>query len=1003
MHVKLCTLVLLVFCMSLLPSYQVNAAEQDVIIPKEEVSATLWQAQTSRPGQDPERRRLRDVWVVLSMQLSDQAQAAGGSAEASRVFASNTQLLGKYLAVTKINEPPGTARLPSLDKATRTLFDLASADPVLKKYLKKSWLELGDPASMPYTENRSAIARSIRAASLANNLSRRKAEATRTLVKNAKADPAFAEAYDKAHRAENGASIKDVFDVNKFIVEHPDLAIPPKALESLRSDGSMALSVADIQTITRSEFGKINASIDDMQLLLTAIDLQQGDLVDYMKDDAKRRALQAQAEAKAQEHQLKLQAAESAVYIVSTLADFVSPGLGRQISVIGSSAIQIGESLSAWSKAVAGLSSLETLTSLSTVVMTGNVLGAAMNIISLFGNSGPSPEQMILEEIGKLRQQVDQLRTEMHDRFDRIDQQLATIYDTMQDRFNMIDLQLGRISGNVREIQQTLLTMEMALSRIERNNYEFLDAAHRRPLLDAINGGLSYRERTGLDMPYQPDFVAYENTFQSWGTIHAYDALSAGPPQRDYSDGQVLAQLNALPLDANINYLNGWLLAHGLAPITNKRLPSPRDWLFASKAYAQLEMDWPAYARRMLDSNPQRIAALDAVGGELEQAMLNISTLATPNGVQGNQPLFTGVISYYTAKLGAMDGAMQTIEGSFVQERVNELERQSSFELFGGLDQTLTFQSPGISSMNCGDAGEPGVAAPANLKNQTANFNRYNFAEYLKFGALNSCVAATLRNAKPICTPGQDSCDWRGELSIVVLARFNDVTLEQREMTMGTVILVGEQSATEYAIAHWNVYKARFEAGSASVPPSPAQAKQRADLLAKTTTDMQTRLLAYQKALYGRIANDLNAGGLRPLGVELDGSRRLLDSFVTLGLPNAVDNDDLMRSLLYSEQRLVDQPLLSSTYALSATQQLTPANLQTNPRVLLGQLAAKRRNALDELLKRYLDAITAGSYREEISSIANARFQLRLAQRLASDEEPGPGAGRRIFLPLVRR
>ena len=61
--------------------------------------------------------------------------------------------------------------------------------------------------------------------------------------------------------------------------------------------------------------------------------------------------------------------------------------------------------------------------------MTGNVLGAVMNIeISLFGDSEPSPEQMILEEIGKLRQEVNQLRIEMHDRFDRIDEELNEIY-----------------------------------------------------------------------------------------------------------------------------------------------------------------------------------------------------------------------------------------------------------------------------------------------------------------------------------------------------------------------------------------------------------------------------------------------------------------------------------------------------------------------------------------------------------------------------------------------
>ncbi len=120
--------------------------------------------------------------------------------------------------------------------------------------------------------------------------------------------------------------------------------------------------------------------------------------------------------------------------------------------------------------------------------------------------------------------------------------------------------------------------MSLALSRMERNNFEFLDALGRRPLLTAMNGAVGYRERTGLDMPYQPDFIEYENIFQTWGTVNAFDALSAGPAQRDYSDGQVLAELSAYPLDANLNYLNGWLRANGLTPFATKRLASPRDW-----------------------------------------------------------------------------------------------------------------------------------------------------------------------------------------------------------------------------------------------------------------------------------------------------------------------------------------------------------------------------------------------------------------------------------------
>jgi HAMP domain-containing protein len=470
-------------------------------------------------------------------------------------------------------------------------------------------------------------------------------------------------------------------------------------------------------------------------LLRDRLGAKIGQMGHYVLDERARQEAQALAEAKAQEHRLKLQVAQSTINIVATLASYIDPELGKQISVIGNSALQIAEAYSSWSKAVAGLGTLDALGSLGTAAMTGNVISAVLNVVSLFGPSQPTPEQMILEEIGKLRQQVNELRTEMHDRFDRVDAQLNTIYTTLQDRFDKIDLRLGKIEGDIEEVQQTLGRLEQSLSRIERNSFEFLDATNRRPLLNAINGGLGYRERTGLDMPYQPDFVRYENDFHSWGTLFAFDALSAGPTQRDYRDTAVLTELSTYPLDVNINYLNGWLQAHGMQPFANKRLPGPRDWLFASRAYAQLALEWPEHAAQI---DAERYAALDAIGQDLEQAMQNISTRQTADGPQGNMPLFTEVISYYTEKLDRVDVALATTEEIFVAEHASALGHNVAFDLYGGVDQPLDYQAPELVTITCGNA--PNLAAPDNLKQIVPNYNRVTLAEYLKLSTLHVCL-----------------------------------------------------------------------------------------------------------------------------------------------------------------------------------------------------------------------------------------------------------------------
>jgi hypothetical protein len=362
-----------------------------------------------------------------------------------------------------------------------------------------------------------------------------------------------------------------------------------------------------------------------------------------------------------------------------------------------------------------------------------------MNVISLFGPSEPAPEEIILEEIGKLRQQVDQVRTEMHGRFDRIDAELNAIYATMYDRFNQIDIELGKINGNIVEVQQSLVILDAKLSRIERNNFELLNALGRRPLLDTINGGLGYAERTGVPMPYQPEFVSFENSLHSWGTIHAFDPLNAGPTQRDYSDAKLLEELNAYPIDANLNYLNGWLTAHGLPSIADKHLPSPRDWLFASRAYTQLGLENPEHMKRI---DPQRQAMLEQTGTELEAAMERLSTLVTPDGPLGNSLLFSTVITLYENKLGMLDSSIQALEQAYMHEvRADRLQRNEPFDLFGGLDQPLAYTAQEMVNATCGNDPFYGtVAIPRFLRAVIPHFERYNLAEYLKLGTLAVCI-----------------------------------------------------------------------------------------------------------------------------------------------------------------------------------------------------------------------------------------------------------------------
>lgn len=984
---------------------QVASADQQVQIPDVTLDAAIFEANARQALQDVDLAQ-----AVIMSELIIQLRNSGFSGDIEQVMDEYELALAAMPAVqgAAAGESAGSA---GYDSFVHKMLNVALDSQVLKRHVSAVWKRLnGQPDRLAQlgSISRQVIDSTLRY-SMHTRIAGRMAQSFRGARDCAAGNPAAARAFDKHAGKKLGVSITD--NAKTMVKKRPALAVPPQIIQLIESNNSINLSLNDLRGMTRVEFEKVHGAMADMQKTLVQIDARQQVVVDYINNQQLQQEMQALAAAKAAQHQLTLDAFRSSISILSTLTGVLSPQLAQQVAVIGDSALQIGESLHGWLSAVSGLDTLTDVASLSTVIMTGNVLGAVMNVVSLFGDKGPTPDQMILEEIGKLRQEVNQLRTEMHDRFDRIDAELNAIYTTMQERFDLIDIQLGKINGRLDAIQETLLALDLRLSRLERNTFELIDAVGRRPLLAAINGGLGYQARTGLPMPYEPQFVEFENALHTWGTLHAFDALAIGPSQRDYSAGALLRELNTYPMDANLNYLNGWLLANGLPGIADKVVASPRDWMLAARAYSQLGSEWPGHMQRI---SPARQAQLDAIGADVESALFNIAALPTVGaaGSRGNELLFTQVISYYEGTLDRLDGGIQPIEVAYLAEVQNqELKRAEPFDLYAGIDQPLTYLSPGIQSLTYDDSANT-LAVPNNLKVQIPGFNRYNLAEYFAISStpqIAVSMVSFLLNGRsvPGCTPDPDVCPVIGDLQVQVGAYYGTAPLALMEFNAGRVTLPvvrGDiEDPTSYAARNWGNLKPRFEQGAGVVEPTPDQAARRAQLYATLGIALENRLATYQQRLYGRVLNELNVGSLQQRAVEVAGGKALLDNIVTLGLPNAVNSDDFLHAMLYGSQRLVDDSQIVQSYALSATLPVTGTQLLVNPRLVLNQVADRRSVAFGQIVDKYLDAITADTYAETLDSVAGTRRDLALTMRITQLGEGAAPAASRLYLPVIAR
>ena len=893
------------------------------------------------------------------------------------------------------------------------MLDTALETPAFARYAPAVWTKLqaynftdiddsGTPLDRVVAAD--AVASSARGYRIPAGVVRLAEEASIELYDCAQQNPAVAKIVDAVHGRQINVSVRD--SAKTIIAKNPNLPVLKEISDRLGEDGSINISLNELNALTKAEFGKLNTTLDEIQTKIKDIDERQKVIVDYLSKQAEKEAEQAQKRKEAEAFALKISASQAGLSILTTITAQFSPQRARQLSVTGNAVIQTVVAVNNWLKATAGQDALGKVFSLSSVVMTGNVLSAAMSVVSLFGPQEPPPEQIILEEIGKLREQVNELRVEMHERFDRIDSNLNTIYSTMQQRFDQIDVQLGRINGNIIDVQRSLTELDIRLSRIERNNFEFLNDLGRRPLLDAINGGLGYQQRTGQPMPYQPDFVEFENTIQGWGTIHAFDSVNAGPTQRDYSDAQMLAELSAYPTDANINYINGWLQAHGLSAISNKRLPSPRDWLFAVRTYNQLALEWPQHMNRI---DPNRKAALNQIGLDIEAAMRNLSTVTTVSttitgtvtSTVGNHLLYTTVISHYQSKIDALNAGIAAVENNFMNEvRVNRLGRAEPFDLHGYLYQPLAYRTPEVAVATCGSPEHYAYPLFSGFEQRIPNFELYNLADYLKLGKLQVCVYDQWYDIVQECKNGE--CYDVANHNVGLNVTYNYVVL------MSQTLVAPRMRIPEYGLwvkDHWNTepynYRHAFEVFKQLDPLTPAQQAARQESFNNTRLAVEAELYKYQHELYGRIQSEMSQGTLKPLMTQLAGSKTLLETVVALGLPRAASNDEFLHAMLNGNQQLVDEKSLAQTYALKIAQPVTQTNFIDNPRFMLGEVAGQRREIFGQLLDGYLDAITAQVHSEQADYIADARRSMDLTMRVVKIESEV--SVKRFFLPMLSR
>ena len=239
--------------------------------------------------------------------------------------------------------------------------------------------------------------------------------------------------------------------------------------------------------------------------------------------------------------------------------------------------------------------------SLFDLVGNGIALGEEFGLIE----QPPSVDEQVFAQVVELRQQVEDLRLEMNARFDLVDQKLDVIFDTVVAGFGELGQQIGDLQQTADDIALSIFEVRGELSRLEESLFLLAEAEFLDLLNVTAEGVLDYRNDTGQDLPYSQsatNFVDAGVDFLSFATFTSEQAPFIDPLISVTLDnaeeelgsgalGRAFGALNTVP--AGLELADGTPYAPG--PFVLADLAAPAAWSQPAAMYAQLARENPWY------------------------------------------------------------------------------------------------------------------------------------------------------------------------------------------------------------------------------------------------------------------------------------------------------------------------------------------------------------------------------------------------------------------------
>ncbi|MFC7600280.1 hypothetical protein ACFQVD_09235 [Streptosporangium amethystogenes subsp. fukuiense] len=644
---------------------------------------------------------------------------------------------------------------------------------------------------------------------------------------------------------------------------------------------------------------------------------------------------------RAKTRQESINAAGEGLRLLTSILGLTNPKEAQKMAAVCDGVIKVATAVNEYLPKIAGKGWREAVFSAGTADLAKTVITTVVALLPLFQAGQPSPEEMILKQVGELRQQVAGLHNAMNEQFTRVNKNLNVIYTEMLGKFDEV-LKLQQVSvAQLTQIQGQLHGIEQKVDTWSSEIIKSLQNDHLKNVRAALSQHLRYRETHQQPIPTVGEFDSTMNLVHFAGTSQAREAPFV--PSRGSYPTHENDPVAALDLYEETGGAIGFLTWYGNrkygwpagVPAGVAEIPNAAVWLSMATGYRQLAAENPVYAAQM---NPQRTADLVAAGRDIDDAVDALSTPAptpNPDGSHTNK-LYTGLVEDYKNAATDFNAALLPLQKQAVDNK--------DYKLFGTADQAIATQPapPDIVPFCTGGSGQGPIINLERPANVTYSGNAIPMARYAfpegsrptlgychQFALTEDSITSTLSVTMHLritwpsapgqpANPPQTLRTWTKTWEVPTVCRKPDSSPEPPSVC----------NPSQYYLDRWvsGGYRQSFaETATLTEYPEPQQA---------VRTQVTRFLTERQKGYYDAVVTELTTPG-KPLfqaNAELSTALRLLQAYTAAGFPTALDDDELLQVLLHGAERLpADTPGETTITTIFRTAQNTYSSCAATP------------------------------------------------------------------------